>query len=155
MLWAERPEAVMGKYPFLGSIVWGNQVLNYSNTEENRRLHFSTVCPRLKALRWSALSESVASALGELWQILKFACGCLLLCLFGIVGLNTPRFLCQTLSESGIEHWIQPDPWQSLDLRDPWGCGIVAWVHEAMGTLVEVSRNPGWCFSNVLKLPIL
>lgn len=33
VLLAERPEAVTGKYPFLGAVVLVNQILDYNNTQ--------------------------------------------------------------------------------------------------------------------------
>lgn len=49
MLLAERPEAVNGKYPFLGAVVQGNQILNYSNTGGKQKIASFSCVPTFKS----------------------------------------------------------------------------------------------------------
>lgn len=118
VLWAERPEAVTGKYPFLG-VVLVNRILNYSNTPVRQISSFNYV-PIFKSIQmvypvkkclfspWGALTNPETSVL---WPL-------------GIDGLEIPRFLSQTLCASGSQH---PDTTRSLVALTPERLGLWNW----------------------------
>lgn len=69
MLLTERPEAVPGKYPFLGAVVLVNQILDYKNTQIRQKDSYYMpfeICPKgaLTSLE-IACSSSVLCPLGK------------------------------------------------------------------------------------------